>query len=576
MAFLKKTLSMMRESKINKIFRTLWSWLSYRTRFVKPSLSKLINQISKFLAKTPAFTLEAASFFIVMLSQLFCLTIKSLSLTKKLLFKILSYLGKGAKKTGCLLSFIPKFWRCLPFYARSFMTSAFSLCVGIFIGYSASLIEQPPIITQSLDLSHVPGDSEDPTETALIGLSPNVQNTSTDDDSPDTATESTGPTEIMVQVGPGDTFDSLLVKQNIPYRSAHACAKALKKIFDPRKLRANQQIKLLFDSVSATQTDFIGLSFEISNDKEVVVEKGLGNTFTATKRDLTFAQDTFFVEGKVKTTLLNAALEADVPSGLIHKLVRVFKGSVHFGKDVRVGDKFSLLFTKKWDENTGKVRSYDLLHGALKTKAKTYQVYKYRAKSGYSRYLNEKAQPTERVGMCRPIGKARMSGKFGMRYHPVLKVRRMHKGIDYAAPTGSPIFAASNGVVNYVGWRGGYGRYMRIRHDGIYSTAYAHMSRFNKKLKKGSRVKRGQIIGYVGASGCASGPHLHYELLRHKRQINPNSIRTISLDALSGKTLNSFKNQLNTMKQKIDKCKNCPQFCENGADVKSVTLSQAT
>jgi murein DD-endopeptidase MepM/ murein hydrolase activator NlpD len=131
-----------------------------------------------------------------------------------------------------------------------------------------------------------------------------------------------------------------------------------------------------------------------------------------------------------------------------------------------------------------------------------------------------------------------------MRVNPVLGYSAMHQGIDFGAPTGTPIFAAGNGVIEQIGWKNGYGKYIKVRHNGTYETAYAHTSRFASGLKKGSKVKQGQVIAYVGATGRATGPHLHFEIIINGKHVNPSTVKTVASDKLTGPTLKAFKAQV--------------------------------
>jgi murein DD-endopeptidase MepM/ murein hydrolase activator NlpD len=155
-------------------------------------------------------------------------------------------------------------------------------------------------------------------------------------------------------------------------------------------------------------------------------------------------------------------------------------------------------------------------------------------------YFNSKGNSVRKTLMRTPVDGARLSSRFGKRKHPILGYTRMHAGVDFAAPTGTPIYAAGNGTVVQAGRNGGYGNYIRIRHNGTYQTAYAHLSKFARKTRKGARVKQGQVIGYIGTTGRSTGPHLHYEVLRNGRQINPRSVRIPSGEKLKGAELKKF------------------------------------
>ncbi|MBO6838055.1 MAG: M23 family metallopeptidase, partial [Alphaproteobacteria bacterium] len=156
-------------------------------------------------------------------------------------------------------------------------------------------------------------------------------------------------------------------------------------------------------------------------------------------------------------------------------------------------------------------------------------------------YYDAKGQSVRRALLRTPVEGARISSGFGKRKHPILGYTKMHKGLDFAAPSGTPIYAAGDGVVEAAGWNGGYGRYIRIRHNGTYSTAYAHLSRIDSRIKPGARVDQRQIIGYVGTSGRSTGPHLHYEVHVNGRQTNPLGVKLPTGKTLAGAELARFE-----------------------------------
>jgi murein DD-endopeptidase MepM/ murein hydrolase activator NlpD len=165
--------------------------------------------------------------------------------------------------------------------------------------------------------------------------------------------------------------------------------------------------------------------------------------------------------------------------------------------------------------------------------------------------------------MKTPINGARLSSGFGYRKHPILGYNKLHKGVDFAAPSGTPIFAAGNGVVEFAGKNGAYGNYVRIRHDGTFKTAYAHMKGFKKGIYDGARVKQGDIIGYVGTTGRSTGPHLHYEIIQNGEQMNPAKLKLPSGRKLNEKELNQFNNLMLAMNQELDELSKKYAFNEN-------------
>jgi murein DD-endopeptidase MepM/ murein hydrolase activator NlpD len=199
-----------------------------------------------------------------------------------------------------------------------------------------------------------------------------------------------------------------------------------------------------------------------------------------------------------------------------------------------------------------RVKTGNLVYARLQVNGEDIPIYRYEMKNGDVNYFTADGVSVRKALMSTPIDGARLSSGFGMRKHPVLGYNKMHKGIDFAAPTGTPIYAAGDGTIERLGQWSTYGNYIRIRHNSDIKTAYAHMSRFAKGLSAGSRVKQGQVIGYVGATGRVTGAHLHYEVLENDTQINPKSVKLPLGETLRGAELASFKAQAQTINRRYE------------------------
>jgi murein DD-endopeptidase MepM/ murein hydrolase activator NlpD len=193
-----------------------------------------------------------------------------------------------------------------------------------------------------------------------------------------------------------------------------------------------------------------------------------------------------------------------------------------------------------------------IVYASLNSAGKTHPIYRVTFSDGDTDYFDEEGKSARRALLRTPVAAARITSGYGMRVHPLLGYTKMHKGVDFGAPMGAPIFAAGAGTIEDIGFKNGYGRYIRIRHNGSMGTAYAHMSRFNPSLYRGSHVNQGEVIGYVGMSGRATGPHLHFELLVNGQQVNPAMISKMpSGRILSGKLLTAFKQGQSRIKQEF-------------------------
>jgi len=247
--------------------------------------------------------------------------------------------------------------------------------------------------------------------------------------------------------------------------------------------------------------------------------------------------DTVLVEGDISSSLYTSAANAGLTAGETKALSDIFRYSVDFGRDLRKGDHFEALFEKKSNGAYG-----DILYAKLTNRGSEIALYRgVDDVTGEAGYFDAAGKTNKRTLMRTPLAGAQVSSHFGMRKHPVLGYNKMHRGTDFRARTGTPIFAAGDGIVDSIGRNGSYGEYIRIRHNGTYETAYAHLSKYAAGLNYGDRVRQGDVIGYVGSTGRSTGPHLHFEILKNGNQINPLKIADFGpVKGLSGAALSSF------------------------------------
>jgi murein DD-endopeptidase MepM/ murein hydrolase activator NlpD len=222
-------------------------------------------------------------------------------------------------------------------------------------------------------------------------------------------------------------------------------------------------------------------------------------------------------------------------------MIRIFSFDVDFQREVRRGDGFEVLYHQAFDVNGAAVPITEIVFASMTLSKTPRPYYRYTPASGVTDYFDRRGQSVKKTLMRTPVDGARLSSGFGRRKHPILGYTKLHRGADFAAPTGTPIMAAGDGVVVSLGRNGHYGKYIQIRHNSTYSTAYAHMSAYRRGLKRGSRVRQGQTIGYVGSTGRSTGPHLHYEVLVNGKQRNPLGLKLPSGEQLRGKDLANFK-----------------------------------
>ena len=312
---------------------------------------------------------------------------------------------------------------------------------------------------------------------------------------------------------------------------------ALREVFNPRSIRAGQVV-----DVSSAGSNLYGLTIAAVPGERVEVARD-GTGYVSRQVVLPLERHLRAARGTIFSSLYQAAVDAGVPVAVLTDMIRAYSFDVDFQREIHGGDSFQVMYEEFDDEDGNVVRYGAPLYASLGVSGVDLAIYRYTPKSGFTDYFNDKGESVRKALLRTPIDGARITSGFGMRSHPLLGYTRMHKGVDFGAPTGTPIMAAGDGVIEVLGWEHGYGRYVRIRHNSTYKTAYAHMSKFASGLKVGSKVRQGQIIGYVGQSGNATGPHLHYEVLVNNQQINPLDVKLPSGEVLAGAELDDFYRQ---------------------------------
>ena len=255
-------------------------------------------------------------------------------------------------------------------------------------------------------------------------------------------------------------------------------------------------------------------------------------------------------KGTITQSLSRATRTQDVPPYILDQFVRVMGFAVDFQREIRKGDSFEMVFERDYDSLTGKeIGSPELVYAGLTVSGEKLGYYKYAHRDGKIGWYDDKGQSATRTLMRTPINGARLSSSYGMRKHPIKGYNAMHKGVDFAAPKGTPILAAGSGRVEFAAWNGSYGRYIRIRHNSTYKTAYAHLSGIARGVRSGAMVEQGQIIGYVGSTGRSTGPHLHYEIIVNNRQVNPLTVKLPTGKSVPAAELPIFQDEIAALKK---------------------------
>ncbi len=361
-----------------------------------------------------------------------------------------------------------------------------------------------------------------------------------------------------VKVSRGDTLMGLMVGAGAGRSDAHEAITALREVYSPRRLRPGQEIELTFSTVSASDDEeanaqgsaddsnagglLMGLSLQSAVDEIVQVARAAASDdFVAEAIARPLERQVLHGSGTIDSSLFVAARNAGIPNSVMIELMRAFSYDVDFQREIQPGDKFDLVYEAFYDNEGKMAKTGNILVASLSLSGTPLNLYSFTPSSGFTDFFDEKGQAVRKALLRTPVDGARLSSGFGRRKHPILGYTRMHKGLDFAAPSGTPIYAAGDGVIERIGRNGGYGKYIRIRHHSGYKTAYAHMKSYGKGVKKGKRVKQGQVIGYVGTTGRSTGPHLHYEVLLNDKQVNPRKIKLPAGEKLKKQDLKNFQ-----------------------------------
>lgn len=344
-------------------------------------------------------------------------------------------------------------------------------------------------------------------------------------------------------VGRGDTLMNLLLRNHVPREQAYQAIAALTKIYDPRDLNPHHKITVFFHQDPAiADPQFSGLSIQKNVVSTVRVNRTDDGGYAVDQKDKTTHQEIKAFSGVIDGSLFGSAEAAGVPDSVILDLIKMYSWGVDFQREIQSGDKFEVMYKQPVTEDGHGVSGREeIVYAKLTLSDRALPFYRYKDSAGNVDFYDDKGQSAKKPLMKTPVDGARLASGFGMRTHPVLGYSKMHKGIDFAAPRGTPIYAAGNGIIEKMGPFSTYGNYVRILHQKGLETAYAHMQGFKAGLHAGSRVHQGQVIGYIGTTGRSTGPHLHYEILVNNVQANPMTVKVAGNNALNGRDLKSFQ-----------------------------------
>jgi murein DD-endopeptidase MepM/ murein hydrolase activator NlpD len=353
--------------------------------------------------------------------------------------------------------------------------------------------------------------------------------------------------EVKHEVRSGETLSDVLSDHGLLRGETEKWLAAVRKTYDPNRIYAGQTIILLLDM---PEKRLRRARFETGKGSVLIVEDN-GTRVVARRDNVPQENNVRVVEGEITTNLYDVAIAKGVPDRVISEAAEVLGWEINLGRDLRRGARFRIAYEETMRVDTRESSAGKLLAVELSNAGKQYEGLRYASSDGRtSGYYDRKGEGLGRTFLRYPVSFARISSHFSTaRYHPVLKRKMPHYGVDFAAPTGTPVKAVADGVVSIAGWNGGNGRFVKMRHNPQYESGYAHLSRIASGLKPGSRVKQGQVIGYVGSSGLATGPHLHFAMYKSGKYVDPLQASLPRTTPLSGSSLAGFKAQLKRVEQ---------------------------
>ena len=335
-----------------------------------------------------------------------------------------------------------------------------------------------------------------------------------------------------------DTIEKILKRYKIRKEDIKKVSNKLKQ----RKLSniyTGREMSLIYKKLNDGSKTIINLLFPINNTTSIEVRK-IQERFIIKENILKLYKKEIVVKNVITNNLYSSAIEKKIEPNIIIEFARVFGFEVDFQRDIRKGDWFEIYYEKFEDDN-GKVRDTGkIIYASMFVNGEELNLYNFKYKN-HEDYYDIKGKSITKSLMKTPINGARLSSSFGMRKHPILGYNKMHRGTDFAAPSGTPIMASGSGTVTRARWCGGGGNCVKIKHNSSYETVYAHMKAFAKGIKEGRKVKQGQIIGYVGSTGLSTGPHLHYEVIVNGKKVNSQRLKLPSGKTLRGEEREEFE-----------------------------------
>ena len=344
--------------------------------------------------------------------------------------------------------------------------------------------------------------------------------------------------EVSYVIKNNDTMEKILKNFNIKNSDIKSISAKLKeKKFS--NIYSGRKLSLIYKKLENNSNTVVNLVYPVNNISSIEIRK-VQNSFIIKENILQLYKKEVVIKNIIKNNLYSSAVDAGVEPNIIVEFARIYGFEVDFQRDIRKGDWFEILYEKFIDDNNKIRDTGKIIYASMFVNGEEINLYNFKDSDG-DEYYNIKGKSITKSLMKTPINGARLSSSFGMRKHPILGYNKMHKGTDFAAPSGTPIMASGSGTVTRARWCYGGVNCVKIKHNSTYETIYAHMKNFAKGIREGKKVRQGQIIGYVGSTGMSTGPHLHYEVIVNGKKVNSQRLKLPSGKTLKGENREKFE-----------------------------------
>jgi len=443
----------------------------------------------------------------------------------------------------------------------------------------------------------------------LASIAPQLRNPPTQDQQD--ANPTPGIESRTVQLDSGDTLAGAMEDAGVSAPDANAAIAALGRNFNPRALKAGMSFDITYNvapvidarpaapkttvvmvnhkpvvvpveedsdaGATASQGQpiarLLSLHFSPSIEQDITITRDTSGSFTAQNVQKTLEVHHHRAGGTIDSSLYLAGTQARIPTDIVQEMITMLQYKVDFQRDLQPGDSFEVYYDYYYTPDGQPAKTGNISYARVRVSGKDIVMYRYAPEGeATADYFDAKGQSAKGMLMKTPVDGARISSGFGSRFHPILGYTRMHKGVDFAVPTGTPVMAAGAGTISFMGWANGYGNFVVINHGSGYATAYGHLSRFAAGLRSGAHLRQGEVFAFSGMTGLATGPHLHYEIRVHGAQVNPLRVKIADGRLLTGRELRDFLQSRLKMDETLASMPLETKVADNPADLRQARV----